>query len=213
MTNRASALAMAGDAAELDELANAIAVCGLMPIAARSAEAAIRLLAANDPAAVLLGWNARAAWPHARGCEDVLRAVFRRCGSTPTFVYGAGLDGDPRVKARAARVHPLAVLHDRAFPVALPERLQLALDRCVGDLNVDRGCVVHLPSGRRITGGAAMKAMIAYPHDFHVDRENAMYIAVWRLRRDLRRLGSVVTVKSAGGGFFRLVLDERDRTH
>ena len=60
--------------------------------------------------------RASGAHRHARGCEDVLRAVYRLGGSTPTFVYGAGIDLDVRLKARIARAHPLATVHDRTFP-------------------------------------------------------------------------------------------------
>ena len=208
MTNRASGLVLADEATECDELACAIADCGLAPIATRGSEATIRLLGSNNPVVVLVGWSTSAAHRHARGCEEVLRAVYRQCGNTPTFVYGAGIDSDVRLKARIARAHPLAIVHDRTFPVPLPERLQAALGRWVGDLSVDRGCVLHFPTGTRVINRAAMTAVVAYPRDFHVRPGSAMYIAVWRLRGELRDMGSVVSMSPGRGGFYRLVLDQ-----
>jgi len=84
--------------------------------------------------------------------------------------------------------------------------LPMLLERQVGDVRLERGSVVHLPSGTRFRHEIGVRMLLAYPSDLCFKRRTTGYTALYRFRKWLSRVGALVRVQPAGGAtsFYRL---------
>ncbi|HUZ29511.1 MAG TPA: hypothetical protein VMU90_09745 [Solirubrobacteraceae bacterium] len=208
MTQRADVLILEDNPPELEELATLTEACGLETLATRSPAQAIRLLRANHPTLAIIDWNMELSPDVERTAESVLRALAREHPDTYTIVYAINAGTDMRLQDRIAAAHPWAVPHDKRQGLdSLLRRVRTMLQRKVGDLRIDRGSVIHLPSGVRYKNKWAVRLLCGYPGAIKVRRDSAQYYAVYRFGRWLEAIGSsAAVVTERGGGFYRLVV-------
>lgn len=206
MTQRADVLILEDNPTELDELATVTEGSGLETMATRSPAQAIRLLRANDPTLAIIDWNMELSPEGERTAESVLRALARDHPDTYTIVYATNAGTDMRLQDRIAAAHPWAITHDkRAGLDSLLRRVRTMLQRKVGDLRIDRGSVVHLPSGLRYKNKWAVRLLCGHPGAVKVRRNSAQYYAIYRFGHWLIEVGSDASVVAErGGGFYRL---------
>jgi hypothetical protein len=209
---RARALVLEDNRRELDELASTVAACGLTPMATSSPAQASRFLRQNVPAVAVIDWNMENSPDLERTSESVLRLLAVRHPSTWTVVYAANT-GDLRLQERVAAAHPSALLHDKLRGnTSLRTRLVKPLTQTiVGDLQLDRGSVVHIPSGDRFSHVIALDLMSAQtrPRGMQrtavAERRTDRAQAIWRFQRWLQAHDSVVSVAARGAGHYELV--------
>jgi len=211
----AKALILEDNRRELDEVAGTIAACGLTPLATPSPAQATRLLKQNALALAVVDWNMENARDLERTSESVLRLLAVRHPSTWTIVYAANT-GDLRLQERVAAAHPSALLHDKLHGYdSLRARLvKLLTQTIVGDLQLDRGSVVHLPTGDRFGHVVALDLMHAQTRarglqrTTYAARRSDRAQAIWRFQRWLLARNSVVSVVARGSGHYELVVSE-----
>ena len=207
MTNRADALVLEDNPKELDEIAGMIERSGLDTLATRSPAQAIRLLHANDPTIAVIDWNMELSPEAERTAESVLRALARDHPGTYTIVYATNVGRDLRLQDRIATAHPSAIPHDKRQGMdSLLRRIRTLLKRRVGDLVIDAGIVLHVPSGELYRNKWGVRLICTYPKHVVVERQSPAYLSIWRFGRWLDALGSSVEVTSEGGGIHRIRL-------
>jgi len=207
MTNRADALVLEDNPKELEEIAGLIERSGLDTLATRSPAQAIRLLRTNDPTIAVVDWNMELSPDAERTAESVLRALAHDHPGTHTIVYATNAGRDLRLQDRIATAHPSAIPHDKRQGMdSLLRRIRTLLRRRVGDLTIDMGTVVHLPSGDVYRNKWGVRLMCAYPRSVQVERQSPPYLSIWRFGRWLDEVESNVEVASEGGGIHRLRL-------
>ena len=207
MTNRADALVLEDNPKELDEIAGMIERSGLDTLPTRSPAQAIRLLRENDPTIAVIDWNMELSPEAERTAESVLRVLARDHPATYTIVYATNVGRDLRLQDRIATAHPSAITHDKRQGLdSLLRRIRTLLKRKVGDLVIDSGFVVHLPSGDLYRNKWGVRLLCAYPRHVEVERQSAGYLSIWRFGGWLDKVGSSVEVASEGGGVHRIRL-------
>ena len=164
VTQRADVLVLEDNPTELEEIVTVAEACGLDTLATRSPQQAIRLLRANDPVPAILDWNMRLSPDAEHTAENVLRALARDHPETFTIVFALRAGSDHHLQNRIAVAHPGAIPHDKHQGLtSLLLRVRQLLQRKVGDLRVDRGTVVHIPSGVRYQNKWGVRLLCGYP--------------------------------------------------
>lgn len=210
MAARAEAFILEDNPRELKELAALTSVLGLLTVETRSPAQALRLLEVHRPTIAIVDWNMELAGDRQRTSETVLRALATHYPDSYTIVFAANVGSDLALEERIAGIHPAALTHDKQLGLdSLKARIRGLLGTRVGDLVVDRGTVVHKPSGARFPHAIAVQIMLRYPRDIVTLRRTGPNQALWRFKRWLDEVGSSVAVVSASqGGFHRLALRE-----
>ena len=208
MPARAEAFILEDNARELRELAALTSVLGLVTIETRSPAQALRLLQMHRPTIAIVDWNMELAQEGMRTSEEVLRALAVRHPDAYTIVFATNVGSDLALEERIAGVHPAALTHDKQLGVeSLKTRIRRLMGTRIGDLAVDRGSVLHEPTGRRYVHAIGVQIMLSYPREIVTRRRTAANQALWRFKNWLDGVGSTVTVVSAQqGGFHRLAL-------
>lgn len=125
----------------------------------------------------------------------VLSALGESAPWAPAVVW-AGRLGVVATQAAISEVHPRALLQDKSLGEgALVGRVRSLLSTRVGDLDLDRGMVRHIPSGAELINRIAVTMLLAFPHWVYVPSyERAQQGLLFRLRRWLREVDSTVEV-------------------
>ncbi len=210
---RAEALVLEDNPREAQEVAALTTACGLTTLTTRSPQQAVRLLRTHAPTLAIIDWNMELSPDPDRTSEVALKEICRLHRDATTIVYAANVGSDLTLQERIAIAHPSAVTHDKRLGLdTLMTRVRKLLERRVGDLAIDLGCVVHIPSGQRFTHRVAVKILLAYPRDICAPRRSAAYQSLYRFQVWLRDVQSSVAVDAKRGGFYRLVTpdDEED---
>ena len=176
MTQRADVLVLEDNPTELEEIVTVTQACGLDTLATRSPQQAIRLLRANDPVLAILDWNMRLSPDAEQTAENVLRALARDHPETFTIVFALRAGSDLDLQNRIAVAHPGAIPHDKHQGLtSLLLRVRQLLQRKVGDLRVDRGTVVHVPSGVRYQNKWGVRLLCGYPEATMAKRHTTLH--------------------------------------
>jgi len=214
MAERAEALIVEDNPREAQEVASLITACGLTALPTRSPRQAVRLLNTHAPTLAVIDWNMELSPDPDRTAEDVLKAVCRLHPDAYCIVFATNVGSDLTLQERIALAHPSAVTHDKRLGLdTLMTRVRQLLERRVGDLAIDRGTVMHLPSGRRFMHRIAVKMILNHPRQVFVARHTAMYQAVYTFKLWLRDQQSSVGVESLRGGFYRLLVRDDTEEH
>ena len=205
VTQRADVLVLEDNPTELEEIVTVTEACGLDTLATRSPQQAIRLLRANDPVLAILDWNMRLSPDAERTAENVLRTLARDHPETFTIVFALRAGSDLDLQNQIAVAHPGAIPHDKLQGLtSLLLRVRQLLQRKVGDLRVDRGTVVHVPSGTRYQNKWGVRLLCGYPEATMAKRHSTPYMAMYRFGVWLRDVDSTVSLESEGAGFYHL---------
>ena len=205
VTQRADVLVLEDNPTELEEIVTVTQACGLDTLATRSPQQAIRLLRANDPVLAILDWNMRLSPDAERTAENVLRTLARDHPETFTIVFALRAGSDLDLQNQIAVAHPGAIPHDKLQGLtSLLLRVRQLLQRKVGDLRVDRGTVVHVPSGTRYQNKWGVRLLCGYPEATMAKRHSTPYMAMYRFGVWLRDVDSTVSLESEGAGFYHL---------
>ena len=207
MTARADVLVLEDNPTELEEIATVTEASGLSTLGTRSPAQALRLLRANDPALAIVDWNMRLSPEAEQNAESVLRVLSREHPDTYTIVFATRAGTDIDLQERIAAAHPGAIVHDKRQGLpSLLARVRQLLQRKVGDLKLDRGTVIHVPTGERYKNKWAVRLMCGYPDALQAQRNSTPYMAMYRFNLWLDDIGSTVSVVSQGAAFYRLVV-------
>lgn len=125
----------------------------------------------------------------------VLEALEQTSPWTKTLVW-AGQLGVVATQAAINRAHAGALLQDKSLGEGpLRDRVRALLGCRVGDLELDRGLVRHVPSGVELPNRLATMMLVAHPHWVHVPWEDrGLQSLLFRFRRWLKAVGSNVEV-------------------
>lgn len=212
MTRRADVLILEDNPTRLEEITTVVRACGLDTLATRSPGQALRLLRAHDPVLAILDWNKPLSPAVAQSAETVLRALARDHPETFTFVLALRAGAETDLQDRIAVAHPGAIPHDNRRGLAsLLLRVRQLLQRRVGDLRIDRGTVIHVPSGVRYQNKWGVRLLCAFPQASQARRHSAPYMAMYRFGIWLREVGSTVSLEAEGSGFYRLEVAREGR--
>jgi CheY-like chemotaxis protein len=213
MGDRADVLILEDNPTELEEIATVTQGCGMATIGTRSPAQAIRLLREFDPLFAVVDWDMKLGPDAERTAEGVLRVLAREHPDTYTIVYAINAGGDLGLQERIAAAHPAAIPHDKRQGLpSLLRRLRQLLQRQVGDLRIDRGSVVHLPTKTRFKHKVAVRLLRDHPRAVYAERMTAAYQALYRFMVWLDDAESTVSVVAEGNGFYHLeVTDKPDR--
>jgi CheY-like chemotaxis protein len=209
MAERAEALILEDNPREAQEISAVTAACGLETLTTRSPQQAVRLLRTHAPTLALIDWNMALSPDPDRTSEAALKELCRLHPDAYTIVFATNVGTDLTLQERIALAHPSAVTHDKRLGLdSLMTRVRKLLERRLGDLAIDHGCVTHVPTGRRYKHRAAVKMVLAHPRDFYAGRRTATYQAIYAFKLWLHELDSSVSVDSLRAGFYRLVVRE-----
>ncbi len=205
MTSRADVLILEDNPTELTEIATVTEASGLATLATRSPAQAVRLLRANDPTLAIVDWNMRLSPDQEQTAETVLRVLAREHPDTYTIVFAIRAGTDMDLQERIAAAHPGAITHDKRQGLpSLLARVRTLLQRKVGDLRIDRGTVVHVPTGQRYRNKWAVRLLCSYPDAAQAARNSAAYMSMYRFNLWLDEVGSNVVMVSEGAAFYHL---------
>jgi hypothetical protein len=211
MVERAEALILEDNPREAQEVVEVTSACGLEAMSTRSPQQAVRLLRTHAPVIAVIDWNMELSPDPDRTSEVTIRELCRLHPDAYCIVYATNVGSDLTLQERIAMAHPSAVTHDKRLGLdTLMHRVRSLLERRIGDLAIDHGTVVHLPSGDRYKHRAAVKAMLRYPRDVYAGRRTAVYQGLYTFRVWLQDHQSSVSVQTVGGGCYRLAV--RDDT-
>ena len=213
MTARADVLILEDNPTELEEIATVTEASGLMTLATRSPAQALRLLRANDPVLAIVDWNMQLSPDAEQTSESVLRVLAREHPDTYTIVFAVRAGTDMDLQDRIAAAHPGAIAHDKRQGLpSLLARVRQLLQRKVGDLKIDRGTVVHIPTGSRYQNKWALRLLCSFPDAAQAQRGSAAYMSMYRFNRWLEELGSEVSLVSEGAAFYHLEVGPTGRS-
>ena len=213
MTARADVLILEDNPTELEEIATVTEASGLVTLATRSPAQALRLLRTNDPVLAIVDWNMQLSPDAEQTSESVLRVLAREHPDTYTIVFAVRAGTDMDLQDQIAAAHPGAITHDKrqGLPTLLARVRQL-LQRKVGDLKIDRGTVVHIPTGSRYQNKWALRLLCSFPDAVQAQRGSAAYMSMYRFNRWLEELGSDVSLVSEGAAFYHLAVGSTGRS-
>ena len=212
MVQQADALVVSDDPVVVATIAAATSALGLRSRGTVSATEAEAMLRMRSPTLAVI---------HS-GCagELVLGELARAHPTTHTVLVVDRPEGEAAIDGRVIVAHPYAVVLRGSRPERCAGELSMLLERQVGDVRLERGSVVHLPSGTRFRHEIGVRMLLAYPSDLCFKRRTTGYTALYRFRKWLSRVGASVRVQPAGGAtsFYRLecvdsqaTLGSRDR--
>ena len=140
----------------------------------------------------------------------VLNALSDSAPWAPAVVW-AGRLGVVATQAAISQAHPRALLQDKSLgEAALVGRVRSLLSARVGDIDLDRGMVRHIPSGGELINRIAVTMLLAFPHWVYVPSyERAQQGLLFRFRRWLREVDSTVEVASVRARSSRYTLRVR----
>lgn len=214
MVERAEALILEDNPREAQLVTVVMSACGLGVVSTRSPQQAIRLLRTHTPALAVVDWNMELSPDSDRTSEAALKELCRLHPDAFCIVFATHVGSDLTLQERIALAHPSAVTHDKRLGLdSLMTRIQQLLERRIGDLVIERGTVIHLPSGRRFRHRIGVKMILNHPRDFFAARRTAMYQAVYTFKVWLRDQHSSVAVESLHGGYYRLVVRDDWEDH
>lgn len=119
------------------------------------------------------------------GCAGEL-VLGELAGAHPTTHTVLVVDRPEREVAIDRRVivaHPYAVVLRGSSPERCAGEVQVLLERQVGDVRLERGSAVHLPSGTRFRHEIGVRMLLAYPSDLCFKRRTTGYTALYRSGR------------------------------
>ena len=190
----AQALVVTSDLATMDRWSGLLRARGIEPVCCATVEKA-RWLAEVQPIALAL-----VEWDAVEG-PRLLGEMFRSHGAVRVIVVGAGC-----LASEVEVAHAEALVHFGDLG-SLGSRIDRIMGRCLGDLALRDGVVVHLSSGEVFTHPIGAKLILAPHRTIHVDRVGGDAMALSRLRRWLTEVGSVVGGSSVRGcGEHRMVV-------
>lgn len=142
--------------------------------------------------------------------EWVLGALARAHPSTHTVIVSDEIEDAGDLERCLLVAPPDALVLIAPSPVGLAAQLRALLDREVGGLRLERGGVVHGPTGERFRHEVGVRLLLAYPSALHCRRQTGEYMALHRLRQWLRRVAAAAAVVAEDrvSSFYRLQLLE-----
>lgn len=206
-------LILEDDAQTLAELKLHFSAKRFHPLATRSASHALSILDNNifstRPVLAVVDWDLSKAPDQRSSSGDVLARLSRDLGDCLVIVYSANIDSF-FVRSEIQRAHPRAWLHDkRDGHGSLVARVDRVLDRIVGDLKVEDGCVViHMPTLAEHHHREAVRLVVHFPDIVTLHSDTATK-AVRRFGMWLAGHGSEMSVFSHGNRKYRLGFSRR----
>ncbi|MGH7234442.1 MAG: hypothetical protein ACREF7_03305 [Candidatus Saccharimonadales bacterium] len=99
---------------------------------------------------------------------DCLRILAKNYPDVLVMVYSGALNQAQNMIA-AVKAHPKAWLHDKHDgPKELFQRIEHMMTKEVGNLVLDKGYCLHVPSGKMFDHQAAVRLLMSYPNPCHV---------------------------------------------
>ncbi|HYA00100.1 MAG TPA: hypothetical protein VEK76_07075 [Candidatus Binatia bacterium] len=196
------------DPDQLQELCRHLADKGFHALGMRSAARAISVVRDGGPSCqpivAIVDWDLSMAPDRSASSTDFLCVLARGAPECLAMVYTANADSF-RARSEIHRAHPRAWLHDkREGDASLLERLDRVLDRNVGDLKVQDGClIVHVPTQDRYLHREAVRLVVHHP-ELVTLRSDTAARAVRRFAVWLEQHGSAARVVSHGSRRYRL---------
>ena len=191
MVQHANALVVSDAHPVCDTLAGFTSSMGLLTQVATSVEEAQRFLRERSPTLAVVE------------AGDVGERVLCELGRTHPATHTAITVNEPEGAIDLARcllvAQPSAVVISGPTLAALTAQLRAYLDREVGDIRVERGSLVHGPSGERFRHEVGVRLLLAYPSAVQCRPQTREYMALYRLKQWLRRVGAAVTVLTDDG--------------
>jgi CheY-like chemotaxis protein len=140
--------------------------------------------------------------------DDVLRRLHQRHVNCIPLVYSAGVETIDE-QARVYLLHPHALFQSKRHgEKRLLERVNGLLGGRVGDLALQGGVVVHLPSGEPMPHRVAISLVTAKRANRPLLLSESDARAARRFQRWLQDRGSLVAVRALGGRHYQLTVRE-----
>ncbi|MHB8507152.1 MAG: response regulator [Candidatus Dormibacteria bacterium] len=210
MIDRSEALLLEDDPEQLALLAAQVSAAGLLPLVARSAAEAIRLLdpSVHQPVIALVDRDLSRSPDRSRRSEEVLRRLYQDHPSCIAIVFSANLDS-VEARAQVHHAHPRVLLHDKREGVpSLLARVRELVCATVGDLSLTDGRVLHVPSGRSATHRVAVTLVMSHQGGrATMIRGESGGRAARRFASWLEEVKSSVRVEALGGYMYRLLVE------
>ncbi len=170
---------------------------GYATVGCRSADEALEALEEFRPTIAVIDRDLSLMPSRHHTSDDVLaRLAHSPHQACSVFMYSAHVDSAEAL-ARLAYLHPRVMVQPKqAGMPALLDRISRLMQRKLGDLGVDHGRVVHLPSGSRWTHRSGLALFLAHPRAITVDPSDAR--ALRRMREWLEANGSVCGIEDLG---------------
>lgn len=203
-------LVLEDDPEQLDAVAEVVRKAGLEPLAARSPRQAMSRLEHFRPILAILDLDMSQAPLEERqhSVLDILRRIQTAHVNCIPLVYSAAVDTIDQ-QAEVYSAHPHALFQSKRHGLErLIQRVDGLLSARVGDLAVQGGMVVHLPSGESHSHRVAVSLVTATRANRTLYLNDNDARAARRFQRWLTDVGSIVKVRPLGGRFYQLTAGE-----
>ena len=201
-------LVLEDDQDQLRALRRLIEGANLEPLAAASPRQAMARLEGRRPILALIDLDMSRAPATERlvGVDDVLRRLQQRHVNCIPLVYSAGVETIDE-QARVYLLHPHALFQSKRHgEQRLLDRVNGLLGGRVGDLALQAGVVVHLPSGEPMPHRVAVSMVTARRANRPLLLSESDARAARRFQRWLQECDSCVCVRALGGRHYQLTV-------
>ncbi len=195
-------LVVARDDRRSAEWVRTVAARGLVPLAAPSARRAMWLIHERRVAVAIIDWS--------RTDEDLPELLAELWRDQPAAVNIVRTDLAESTVAAVRSAHPGALIDGPASTsAALGTWINRLLGHRVGDLSLNNGAVIHVPTGAMKSHRLFVQLLLAHPRPVVVGRVGGEAQELSRIRTWLCEHRSVVAIEcQRGTGLHRLVVTE-----
>lgn len=192
------ALVLEDDPEQLAAVAQAMREVHLEPLPTNSPDRALNKLRYYQPVLAVVDLEMSMAPSSKHTVDDVLQALYERCGGCFVIVYSVRADQIEERK-RIERIHPMAMFVSKLDgSEALVDRIRRMMGVRFGDLLVRRGLTLHEPSGETFGHRVGVSLVLGAALGQEVVLDDTEAKAARRMRTWLRQVRSAVEIVDLG---------------